>query len=272
MCLLLLAKPNYTPKKKYLNCACDSNPHGFGFAFHTGKKIFTFHSLDKNETIENFYKMRAKYPEAWAMFHARYATHGSVKVENCHPFKVANSAKTILGHNGILPLKPKIGDDRSDTKLFAEDFLPVFGLENLDDESFFNELEDFCAGSKLVIFTTEPKMENQIYVINENLGHWKNGVWYSNNSYMAPKVHTVAKVEKDWFEWEYSDELESIDELGENDFQDWQCLRCGKLTDCTKQFCAQCSACLDCGAYLSDCFCYDPNERAFSKPFGQLSH
>jgi len=267
MCLLLLAKPNFTPKKKFLNCACDSNPHGFGFAFHTGKKIYTFHSLDKAEAIDNFYKMRAKYPEAWAMFHARYATHGSVKIENCHPFKVNKSEKTILGHNGILPLKPAKGDDRSDTKLFAEDFLPVFGLENLDDEKFFNELEDFCAGSKLVIFTTEPNMENQIYVINENLGHWFKGVWYSNNSYMEPKTRTITT-----WDWDYSDELEDINELTGEDFFEWDCLRCGKLMDATRQYCRECYSCLDCGDYLQDCLCYSPDRKDFSRSFGQLPY
>lgn len=266
MCLLIVAKPNYTPKKKYLSCACDSNPHGFGFAFHTGSKIFTFHSLDASEAIENFFKMRTKYPEAWAMFHARYATHGSVKLENCHPFPVGGSKKTILGHNGILPIKPKLGDDRSDTKLFADEFLPAFGLESLDDDKFYTELEEFCAGSKVAIFTTEPNLENQIYIINENLGHWKKGVWYSNNSYLSART----KPAKISYGWQYLTEPEDLDEISVCEIGGgwFDCLRCNFEHDEYVNRCKRCSACIECGALDADCLCYVP--RSWNRKFSQL--
>ena len=257
MCLLIVAKPNFTPKKKFLRCACDSNPHGFGFAFHTGAKIYTFHSLDALEAIDAFYKMRVKYPEAWAMFHARYATHGSVSLENCHPFKVGGSKKTILGHNGILPLKPKLGDDRSDTRLFADDFLPEFGMELLDDERFWDELEDFCAGSKIAIFTTEAKNANQIYIVNERLGHWSAGVWYSNNSYLSARV---TEPKTNWMAWHNLDEKETLDD-SVCELSVWfDCLRCGFEHENAVHYCKACNSCIECGANSGDCLCYVPDE------------
>lgn len=259
MCLLIVAKPNSTPKKKSLVCACDSNPHGFGFAFHTGSKIYTFHSLDADQAIENFFKMRSKYPEAWAMFHARYATHGSVKLENCHPFNVGSDKKTILGHNGILPIVPSLGDDRTDSQLFADEFLPAFGLESLDDANFFDELEEFIGGSKIAIFTTDSRLENQIYILNENLGHWVKGVWYSNNSYQVPKIRTFTY--KHWW-----DEPEDLDESVCEVSLFFDCLRCGNEHENQVTKCKKCSACIDCGSYPDECLCYVPKswDRKFS--------
>lgn len=254
MCLLILASPNKTPKKSELNCACDNNPDGFGFAFHLGDKIITGHSLNKNNAIKRFFKLREKYPESYALFHARYATTGSVKIENCHPYNIGNK-NSVLAHNGVLPIKPENGDDRSDTKIFAEDYLTELGLENLDNPEFFADIEKFCSGSKLVIFTTETKMKYGVYVINEHLGHKKNGVWYSNYSYCeVKKIDTYKTYDYRKYSWYDLDETENLDTPKILDV----CSSCFTENTFDTQNCVLCGACLDCGENKTQCLCYIP--------------
>lgn len=267
MCLLVLAYPNHTPKKSELNCACEVNPDGFGFAFLIdATKIITGHSLNKNDAMKRFYKLREKYPEAYALFHARYATTGSIKLENCHPYQIGvGNKKSILAHNGVLPIKPIIGDDRSDTKIFAEDYLTEFGLHNLDDEQFFGEIEEFCSGSKLVIFTTDEKMKYNVYVINEHLGHKKNGVWYSNYSYCEVKKIDTYKTKTIYRKnfWLDSDEPENISTIKD------VCSECFAENDYSATLCHLCGACLDCFEPIKNCLCYSPIKNNYSEQTNQ---
>jgi len=275
MCLLILAYPNHTPKKSELNCACEVNPDGFGFAFLIDQtKIITGHSLNKNNAMKRFFKLRQKYPEAYALFHARYATTGSIKIENCHPYTIGTeNKKSILAHNGMLPIRPTTGDDRSDTKIFAEDYLPEFGLQNLDDEKFFGEVEEFCAGSKLVIFTTDEKMKYNVYIINEHLGHKKNGVWYSNYSYCEIKkidtykqhagtTYKTKTIYKNDY-WLEDDEPEFMPNIKDT------CTECFAENDYNATLCHLCGACLDCYEPIKSCLCYQPIKNNYSEQTNQ---
>jgi predicted glutamine amidotransferase len=158
MCLLMVASPNYTPTRQELMCACTNNPDGFGFAIHIGDRILTGKGLNAEHVVSKFLKLRAQYTDCWAMFHARWATHGSVCATNSHPYEVGGRQDIILAHNGVLGIDIPAGDDRSDTLVFSEDWLPNF-LELLDDEAGFGELEELVSGSKICIFSTAPELE-----------------------------------------------------------------------------------------------------------------
>jgi glutamine amidotransferase len=250
MCLLMVASPNYTPTRQELMCACTNNPDGFGYAIHVGDRILTGKGLNAEHMVSKFLKVRAQYPDAWAMFHARWATHGSVCSTNSHPYEVGGRQDIILGHNGVLGVEIPAGDDRSDTLVFAEDWLPNF-LELLDCEAGFGELEELVSGSKIAIFSTAPELQNQVYILNEDLGHWVGGLWWSNYSY---QVHnTWSRGFKDYYSsWDY---------VKDDDYQTDYCYNCEMyephpLVDFV---CATCGACLDCLTYLDDCLCYRPD-------------
>ena len=180
MCLLIYASPGSTPSKKSLRTAGVNNPDGFGFALAVGNKIIHHRSMDLDDTIGLFHDLRAEYPKAHAMFHLRITTHGNTSIDNCHPFVVDDGI--VLGHNGMLPIKER--DGMSDTRQFAEEWLPELGIaDTLDNMDNFTELEKFAAGSKLVVLSTSEQLAKPVYIINEKDGHWEHGVWYSNNSY-----------------------------------------------------------------------------------------
>ena len=179
MCLLVVASPNSTPKRKDLECASCNNPHGFGFAVITPNGIVTGRGMSAKKVINRFLEVRKQYPDSYAMFHARFATHGVKNEENCHPFKVPSNPDTYLAHNGILDIKIAAGDRRSDTRIFAEDTLPAMGgVAALDDDHVWAMVSKWSSGSKIVIFTLDPNAKEQCYIINEAAGHWDNdGMW-----------------------------------------------------------------------------------------------
>ncbi len=120
MCLLVVSSPNSTPRKKDLDNASCNNPHGFGYAVIAGNKIITGKGMNSKKVIKEFLEVRKQYPNSYAMYHARFATHGVKNDENCHPFKVDGSDLTYLAHNGILDVHIEPTDKRSDTRIFAE--------------------------------------------------------------------------------------------------------------------------------------------------------
>mgnify|MGYP003346971101 CR=1 FL=1 len=171
MCLLVVCEPNSTPKREDLHNGACSNPHGFGFSIDTGTEIITERSMSARKSIDRFLELREQYPNGYAMWHARFATHGSNTVDNCHPFTVGEDPSTYLGHNGVLPVLEYKGLDWSDTRIFATDILPAMGgVSALDNPQLLNMIEDFTTGSKLCVLTVDPRAENQCYIIHEEKG------------------------------------------------------------------------------------------------------
>lgn len=208
MCLLIFAKGGATPSKKSLRIAARNNPDGFGFAIIGDGMIHRFRSMDIEETITAFFEARKRFPKGHAIFHLRITTHGATNVDNCHPF-VINDA-VVMGHNGILPIKEE--DGRSDTRIFAEDWMPELGIKNLlDDADGVKELEKFIGYSKLAFLNVGDELDKPFYIINERLGHWSDGVWYSNSSYeeslYLPRGYTSSRTwESSWLPPHYDDD------------------------------------------------------------------
>jgi len=258
MCLLCVLKPGAKPNEKHLFTSAENNPDGFGYAFHLGDTIVTGRGMDKKDVIGRFMTLREKHPNTWAMFHARYATHGSIDKDNCHPFRVDGSVDTVIGHNGILQLEPQKGDDRSDTRLFADSFLPALGLDALDDDHLYGELEKWLGGSKVALFSIDPILKYQVYILNEKLGHWVNDTWYSNDTYEKLYYYPTRKKS-----------LYTLEDYPGNDLDNLfngVCLVCENImTDDEIYFekCKHCNTCLSC-MNQDYCDCYDPKSSGYS--------
>jgi glutamine amidotransferase len=236
--------------------AAESNPDGFGYAFLSGDKIITGRGMDAKELIERFLRIREGLNECLAMFLTRYTTHGATNKANCHPFRVGGSEQIVLAHNGVLPLSESNG--RSDTRVFAEDWLPTLGIEALDDEEMYAYLETWATGSKVAVFSVDPKLKHNVYILNEHLGHWSDGIWWSNYSYL-PMTYGVGGVSRygescgvrksSWEDYQEMDWDERLD--AECAF----CLSKGTI-DPETVVCTNCMTCLDCNEDANDCLCY----------------
>ena len=254
MCLLVVSSPNSTPRKKDLECASCNNPHGFGYAVIAGNKIITGKGMSSKKVIKEFLEVRKKYPNSYAMYHARFATHGVKNDDNCHPFKVGGSNLTYLAHNGILPVDIPANDMRSDTRIFAEDILPAMGgVKALDSTNLYRMIEGWASGSKIAVFTLDPVAEYDCYIINEDLGHWDNaGNWWSNDTY---KENTWSKI---WSQYsdktDYASMLEGDDEA---------CYTCGEPVNISYNpyYCHNCGSCFECTMIVNDsCLCWSPEQ------------
>jgi len=183
MCLLAFMPKDTTISYEHARRAAINNPDGFGFAIHASTHIMTDHDMDFEKLWTRFTDAR-KTMTGHALFHFRITTHGATDASNCHPFQVGDDPLSFIAHNGILPLTMPVNESRSDTHLFAEIVLPACGgVERLDDDEFFYELEKWASGSKLAVLTANPNTKYDYYIINEAQGRWDDGCWFSNTSY-----------------------------------------------------------------------------------------
>jgi glutamine amidotransferase len=246
-----------------------NNPHGFGFAIviPSEKRIHAERTMNADTSINRFLQMRALHPEGYALWHARFATHGTTSVENCHPFRVGGDRKTYLAHNGILPIIEPQGDDRSDTRIFAEDLLPAIGgVASLDNPQVQNLIEDFTTGSKICVLTVHPDAKFQCYLFHEDKG-WRDdsNVWWSNDTCYLPKPYTYSGDHK-WYSTQPLGFLTKHDDEEAEVF--YECKVCELVIDeyqlwdsgLGDDYCPQCGSCYDCSAYMSDDLCYKGNK------------
>lgn len=239
MCLLCYFEPNAEIDTRDLELACESNPDGFGFSIlkPTGE-IITRKSMNHGALIDQFLEMREMNPNSHSIFHARIATAGAVALENCHPFNITG-LNAVIGHNGHLPIQIPANDSRSDSRIFAESILPN-RISALDSFKGIQKLEKWAGSSKLVILNGDSRLSQPVYFLNESLGHWKNGGWFSNWSYCDFSSETPNFNQMNWFDF---------------------CTNCGgRLEDESFEFgfCELCFSCLDCLADADSCMCFTP--------------
>lgn len=258
MCLLVVSEPNSTPNKKDLECASCNNPHGFGYAVIAGNEIIRGRGMSSKKVIKEFLEVRKKFPNSYAMFHARLATHGVKNEDNCHPFIVGGDTQTYLAHNGILDIDIHATDRRSDTRVFAEDVLPAMGgVSSLDDDNVWKMVSQWATGSKIAILTLDPTAKAECYIINENTGLWDNeGNWWSNSTYKV----------RDYYNLEYRPTQTSTEKIFAHNPatynpDEYACIVCDNIPyeDANPYYCEMCLGCYDCsGTYGDTCLCWSP--------------
>ena len=156
--------------------------------------IVSERTMKAEDSVDRFLSLRAQYPAGYAMWHCRIATHGTLTVDNCHPFPIGEGQLTYLAHNGVLSIPMDADDTRSDTRVFAEEtLLAMGGVSVLDNPAVYHILEKWAVGSKIAVLTVDPAAKFNLYLLNEKSGSWDNdGVWWSNthHRYKAPTQKT----------------------------------------------------------------------------------
>lgn len=186
MCLAVYCPAGKIVPVDYLREAFKNNPHGAGFSYIDEKfKIRRERFMKFDDFLVAYEDAKKQYGDSSPFsIHFRYATHGKTDIDNVHPFMYGNDTSVI--HNGIIDcLIPK--KRMSDTASFVENYLANLPHEWYDDPYLFDMVEQYCAGSKLVVLTTNPNAKYSAYIVNERSGHWLDDVWYSNGSYCKTK-------------------------------------------------------------------------------------
>lgn len=248
MCILSLLPPGVAVDVDSLWNGGINNPDGHGWAIVEHGGIVTGKSLNLAEALKSFVAARERHPAGPALFHSRWATHGSVNLQNVHPFVVGGSELTVVAHNGVLPAEahPAVGDDRSDTRKFADEILPT-RFRRLDRRRAHDALSRWCGrGNKLVILTVDPRYQRNSYLVNEGSGRWdaSTGIWHSNEDYLGGAISVGST-------------LGGVAGGG--------CDLCWYGEIDRNGYCVQCRSCGDCYEHIRDCQCWNRDAARFER-------
>lgn len=163
MCVIIVCPKGVDrPSNRILNSARKVNSHGFGFVSDTSY----YRSMDFDRFIEELDKVDKNEN---LIIHMRYATHGSIKKGNCHPFSYKG---LYFAHNGVLPIETR--KDMTDSEVAFRDYLyPVFNRFGYNSDEFDSVCREVASSSRFAfIYKGEIKLVGSFYNID--------GVYYSN--------------------------------------------------------------------------------------------
>lgn len=141
-----------------------ANPHGCGIVTPTDH--YKGMSLD---TLLRHLKKRD--PSQPCLMHFRWATHGSVKRANCHPF-YDKTTGTWFMHNGILDIQPK-GDMTDSETAFREILVPEIAGHGLSSDDVRYAVRGVIGGSRFAF------MQGDDVQLFGQYERWL-GCWFSN--------------------------------------------------------------------------------------------
>lgn len=268
MCIALCGIGQSMPSEQQFEKACIANPDGFGWAIvaerESGQSICSGKSMTSAVALAEFKSAMATLGErvvVWS-FHARIATHGHTNLDNAHGFQVGNDPMTWMCHNGMLPVTIPVGDNRSDTNVFASDVLPRIlgntGVSSLDETAIFDVIEGFVSGcgSKVIVLTANPDAQYPLYIFNEDGGHWVDGWWASNKSYEPYRSVAAWSAASELARY---DTFDSVKEL----FVPCENFDCIELVSEFSDFCPACGWCQECMS--ADCLCYSSAQARWER-------
>lgn len=189
MCLAIFKPTGNDISIDNLKRGWEANDDGAGFCYidNAGEIV-----IEKFMTWEEFEQAYVPAVEAYGdcspfLIHFRITSKGTTSIDNCHPFRVSDDMAII--HNGTISnIDIDKLDKRSDTRIFAEEYLPNIGEAILDNIYLFEVTEGFLGYSKVCIL----HRTRGVFILNEEMGHWndEDGCWYSNKSYEPKRVCT----------------------------------------------------------------------------------
>lgn len=154
------------PAISLLDRAKEANPHGFGLC----SPGVHYKGLSYTQFKKNLLKCDISKP---ILIHMRYATHGSIKKSNCHPF---TNKDIYFMHNGILDVKSY--NDKTDSQCAFDDIImpaiEKYGLYSGVTEHVINGIIGY---SKFAIM-----YKDKVSLFGNYIE--KGGCYYSNTRFM----------------------------------------------------------------------------------------
>lgn len=179
MCLAAFAPAGVTIRRSHLVEAGDNNPHGCGYAFARNGHLVIRKFEDVRELIPAYEHDAARYSEGSAfLVHFRIMTHGAINKRNTHPHTMRDGGALI--HNGMIDI-PELPAGESDSRYFAREIIGALPSNWMYDPILVNMVERYIGDYNKVAMLWP---DGSSLILNERAGHWQDGVWYSNKSYL----------------------------------------------------------------------------------------
>lgn len=182
MCLIIHKPADALFDLDIVKDAAMMHSDGFGIMWVENGKVNAYKSADMT-LLENVVSSVNEMTDFEAGLHLRYATHGSVRDGNCHPFLSKNS-KYGLMHNGVISVERK--GDETDSNAFCRTVaFPALRKHDLMSAADLIE-KSHGSNNRTLIATASGKFVRT--------GNWisRNGLNYSNGSgfysYYKPTV------------------------------------------------------------------------------------
>jgi len=173
ICILNTKKAGRLPKSQIKN-SWDNNDMGSGLLWTSNNKLNVFKTYDYDEFIDKYNEVRDDKEVGNIVLHFRIATSGYNGEHNLHPFLVNDKLGFV--HNGIIK---GLGNQKfSDTYEF-NDMLKKFSHNFISCDMTKYFISEYIGYSKLIFLDVDDKYT----IINEEMGKWTDGNWYSNDSY-----------------------------------------------------------------------------------------
>jgi hypothetical protein len=188
MCVILYNPKGVAYNEREIRNACATNDDGFGIMWVQDGQVKTFKGIlsadDVVETVKEFTGIPS-------VVHLRFATHGPIVPNLCHPFRVTPEGATqtvFMMHNGVLYEHGNRAENHeSDTLVFARDRqkdISVFKQEGSDEtDLFFNDdyvqyMENMISGDRMIFL----RDDGSVRVLSQKNWHVdeETGIWYSN--------------------------------------------------------------------------------------------
>lgn len=188
MCIAIFNKGNALSEST-LRTSWQNNPHGAGLLYvdaQTGQlKADKFEKGEFDKFRNRYYVVKSiKAYKNYVVLHFRVSTHGVQTAYNVHPF-LNNSQNLGFVHNGILYDFGGAGA-KSDTHNFRDKVVGNLCKDFWFDADTRKYIERLAGYWNKLIFMNN---KCQVYIVNEELGHWNGGNWFSNDSYCTNKVY-----------------------------------------------------------------------------------
>lgn len=177
MCLIVYSPAGTLIDYETFDCAQAVNPDGIGVMSQRGVEKF----FGPGAADDAWWYLQELAGERVAHgIHFRWATHGEISLENCHPFSAPRSDALVM-HNGIIELTAVPGKSkRSDTSLFVERFMgSAPGPERSHHVSYFRRIS-LLIGTRSTLLILHSKT-GEFTICNEDVGVWIGDLWYSNS-------------------------------------------------------------------------------------------
>ena len=226
MCVAIFKPKEEQISKEILKRCWESNPHGAGFMYAKDGRIKVAKELTSFKKFLRVFREHENSAKGCdVVIHFRIMTHGVLDYRNTHPHRVNN--ETWLVHNGIIDDHCYKNAKLSDTVKFCK-MLGGLPRDFMNNPATVNLIGGYSDTDKMIMLNTRGESR----IVNEELGIWDQGIWYSNQSYEKPKAARV---------WTYGGYNYKDDYAGY--YKEKNCIFCHKALKQSEQYYQLCEQC-----------------------------